>query len=55
MAELRLNGEKPPGTAKLVVSLSWSWSPADFRSATYQLSANARQNLWTFNSVIVVH
>jgi hypothetical protein len=30
-----------------VVSLSWSWSPAHFRSATYQLSAHPQKNLWT--------
>jgi hypothetical protein len=47
IAEFRLNGEKPPRTAKLVVSLSWSWSPAHYRSATYQLSANPRKNRWT--------
>ncbi len=47
IAELRSNGEKPPRTAKLVVALDWSWSPAHFRTATYFLSAHPRRNLWT--------
>src|SRR5262245_25027324 len=46
IAELRLDGEKPPRTAKLVVELSWSWGPAHSRTSTYLLSTDRKRSAW---------
>ena len=47
IAEFRLNNEKPPRSAKLVISLNWSWSPAHSASEILFLSAHPRQDGWT--------
>jgi hypothetical protein len=46
IAQFKEDGEKPPRTAKLVVSLYWSWAPGTDVSATYFLSTNRKRTGW---------
>ncbi len=38
--------DRPPRSAKLVASLSWSWSPAHSRSNNYWLCTNRQRSGW---------
>jgi hypothetical protein len=46
LSEFRPDGEKPPRSAKLVISISWSWSPAHSASVTYLLSTTRERDVW---------
>jgi hypothetical protein len=39
-------GKRPPRSAKLVASVSWSWSPAHSRSNTYWLCTDRKRSAW---------
>ena len=40
------DGERPPRSAKLVASVSWSWSPAHGLSQTYWLCTDRKRSAW---------
>jgi hypothetical protein len=46
IAEFRQGGERPPRSAKLVVSLSWSWGPAHSRYSVYWLCTDRKRSGW---------
>jgi hypothetical protein len=47
LAELSADGERPPKSAKLVATVSWSWGPAHSDRLRYLISTERQRRGWT--------
>jgi hypothetical protein len=47
LGEFSRDGERPPKTAKLVATVSWSWSPAHSRRERYLICTDRKRIAWT--------
>jgi hypothetical protein len=51
LSDFKVDGERPPRTAKLVATVSWSWSPAHSRRDRYLICTDRNRASWTLWAV----